>query len=245
MHIVVILHPVRDPASFTVTRTAQKIFVHREQYSLNPSDKNALEAALRLGGTVTAVALGGAPAEDYLRLARAMGAQRAVQIKAPATADAGAVVSILQNALEHIGAADVIVLGDEVLDADLAQVGPRLAGDRERGWAFIAHAHALTVDGAVVRATVRTPDGFHQVEADLPAVISIAADSNKPRYAHGRDIMRFYKAADAVEVLEVEGVESSVEARGESYPSERELGVRLSGAVKDMARQVADVMAKS
>ena len=243
MNSLVILHPLRDPASFTVSRKAQKIFVHREQYSLNPSDKNALEAALRLGGSVTALALGGAPAEDYLRLARAIGVQRAVQIKAPAIPDAGAVVSVLQNALEQLEPVDLILLGAEVLDADLAQVGPRLA--QERGWAFIAHAHTLTVDEAVVRAIVRTPDGFHQVEADLPAVIAVAPDSNKPRYAHGRDIMRFYQSTEAVEVMEADEIVSNVEARGESYPPERELGVWLSGAVPELARQVADVIRTS
>ena len=243
MNSLVLLHPLRDPASFTVNRKAQRIFVHREQYSLNPSDKNALEAALQLGGSVTAVALGDAPAEDYLRLARAMGAQRAVQIKAPASADASAVVSILQSALEQLEPMDVIFLGAEVLDADLAQVGPRLA--QERGWAFIAHAHALSVEGAGLRAIVHAPDGFHQLETDLPAVISIAPDSNKPRYAHGRDIMRFYQSTEAVEVMEASEVAMNVEARGESYPPERELGVKLNGALPELARQVADVIRKN
>ena len=63
MNILVLLHPIRNPASFTVNRKAQKIFTHRDEYVINPADKNALEAALRLGATVTAVALGEAPAE--------------------------------------------------------------------------------------------------------------------------------------------------------------------------------------
>ena len=83
MNIVVLLRAGRDPASFTVNRKAQKIFVHRDEWRVTPADLNALEAALQLAGsehTVVAVSIGGPGAQEALYLARAMGAARALQV---------------------------------------------------------------------------------------------------------------------------------------------------------------------
>src|SRR5262245_20824237 len=128
MTILVWLHAVHDPASFTVNRKAQKIFYHRDDYLLNPADKNALEAALQLGGTMIAVSIGEGPADDVVRQARALGATRAIRVSDPALAqvDASAHVAVLQRLITHLGGVELVLLGAEVLDSDLAQVGPRL-----------------------------------------------------------------------------------------------------------------------
>jgi electron transfer flavoprotein beta subunit len=256
MNILVILRAVLDPSGFTVNRRAQKIFVNREQYVVNPSDKNALEAALCLAGaddTVVAVALGDAPAEDALRQAKAMGAGRALLVRDPAlkNADAAVVVGVLKRLAAHLDETRLILLGAEVLDADLAQVGPRLAAALD--WPFIGGAHQLAVKrGSVISALAPQPDGFHEFEADLPAVVSVAPDSNKPRYAPGAKIINTYKDKHAVEThtaadlqLAEADLTSLAELRGESFPPERELGKRLEGDADEVARQVAEVIRKA
>ena len=63
MNIVVVLRAVQDPAGLMINRRAEKVFVNRESYRLNPSDHNALEAALAAAGdthAVIAVSYGGA-----------------------------------------------------------------------------------------------------------------------------------------------------------------------------------------
>ena len=132
MNIFVILRAVKDPAGLTVNRKAHKVFVNREEYIFNPSDRNALEAALRLAGQVTVAACGGAPAEQVLRDARAMGAERAYLLKDRTLerADAGALTLALSRLLDRIGGADLVLCGAECLDADLARAWPRLCTGR-------------------------------------------------------------------------------------------------------------------
>ena len=86
MNVLVILRSVPDPAGFTVNRKAQKVFVNRARFMVNPTDRNALEAALTLAGAddrVTVAALGDQVARQALQMARAMGAGRAVCVRPP------------------------------------------------------------------------------------------------------------------------------------------------------------------
>jgi electron transfer flavoprotein alpha/beta subunit len=253
MNIVVLLQAVRDPASFTVNRKAQKLFVNREAFIINPSDLNALEAALTLayvGGTVTALAWGGAPAEDALYQARAMGASRALLVRDAALpdADAGAVTRVVQGALEHLGGADLILLGADVLHADLAQVGPRLAA--HLGCAFVPGAVALESADGAVRAVVRDGAGYRRLESGLPAVVSVQRNANQPRYAPAGSIIRVYAEPGAVEAvaladlnLDPETLAPQASVRGESFPPERTLGERAEGSADEIVRRIAVLIA--
>ncbi len=256
MNILVILRAVLDPNEFTVNRRAQKVFVNREQFIINPSDKNALEAALSLAAesdTVVAIALGDAPAEDALRQARALGAGRALLVRDAAlkNADAAVVTMTLQRLVSHLDQVKLILLGAKVLDADLAQVGPRLAA--ALNWPFIEDVHHVEVaEGAVVRAIAPQSGGFHTLEADLPAVVSLAPHSNKPRYAPGAQIINTYQDKHAVETHTTTDLQFSeseltplTEPRGESFPPEREPGKQLEGTSDEVARQLADVIRKT
>jgi len=230
MNILVFLRVVRDPAGITVNRKAQKVFINRENYLLNPADKNALEAALTIAAdhTLIAVALGGAPAEDALRQARALGAHRAVLV--PETlADALTLTTALHKVIEHMGSAELIVLGADVLDADTAQVAPRLAAALARP--LISAAHQITLIPTTVQGIARQADGFHTLEADLPAVVTVSRDSNKPRYANAAHIMNMYRAPDAIERLSLadlglsaDDLQPVTDYRGDSFPAEREFG---------------------
>jgi len=248
MNILVILRAVQDPSGLSVNRRAQKVFINREQYLFNPSDRNALEAALQLGGRVTVLGLGGAPAEQVLRDARAMGAARAVQIRDEGlkNADAFVLTGVFQRAIEQLGGIDLVLLGAEVLDSDNGQIGPRLAEALD--WAFIGNAHELKVSGETLTAIVARGRAFARVEADLPAVATVAPDSNKPRYAHAGRVIAAFSDAAAVEIrsaadlgLSEANLQPVTEWRGESFPPERELGKRLEG---DVAAQLVETLRK-
>lgn len=252
MNIVVILRAVRDPASFTVNRKAQKIFIHREQFICNPSDRNALEAALALKDSqVTAVSYGGAPADDLLRLARALGASRSVLLGEASlqNAEAGAVTRALLTALSGLGTVDLVLMGHEVLDADLAQVGPRLA--QALGWPFVEGAWQVEAfEEAGVRAIVsagRALAAGRAVEADLPAVVSMRRDSNRPRYAAAGPVINAYSQAEAVEVIPADRLGLGGEAArvlfgGKAFPPERSLGEVLDGARPETLQTLAAVL---
>ena len=141
MNILVVLRPVHDPAGFTANRKAQKIFVNREGHILNPSDRNVLEAALALAGTggeVISVALGGEPATETLRMARATGAGRGICIAADSALDPLGVTSILQHLINYLGGVDLVLLGAEVLRL---RTRPRWA----HGWRRRSTGHMPTM----------------------------------------------------------------------------------------------------
>ncbi|MCS6910734.1 MAG: hypothetical protein NZM11_09240 [Anaerolineales bacterium] len=246
MNTLVILRAIQDPAGLSVNRRAQKVFINREQYIFNPSDRNALEAALRLGGEVTVLGVGGAPVEQVLRDARAMGAARAIQVTDEALKDADALVltHVFKRAIEQVGGVVLVMLGAEVLDGDGAQIGPRLAEALD--WAFVGNAYELKVNHNTLTAIVARGRAFARVEADLPAVVAVAPDSNKPRYAHAGRIISIFSDANAVEVWRLADLDLSeselqpvTELRGESFPPERELGKRLEG---DVVAQLAETL---
>ena len=249
MKILVVLRALQDPAGITVNRKAQKVFVNRPQWVFNPSDRNALEAALRLGGDIVVAAVGGAAAEQGLREARAMGARRALLLRDQALADADAfgLANALKAVVHHLGGVDLVLCGSQVLDADLAQVGPRLA--QALDWPFAANAHAVqAADGEVALITSRRGE-WRQAALTLPAVVAVAPDSNKPRLPAGQQIINVYTDPGAVETLTAADLGLSeaelqplTEPRGQSFPAERELGRRLDG---DIAGQLADILRKA
>lgn len=259
MNVVVVLRALRDPAGFTVNRKAQKIFYNRDLYRLNPADANALEAGLALadaGHSLAAVAYGGGPAQDVLYQARALGAHRALwvhddRLDAPpagrSPADGAVVVRLVMRALDHLGGADLVLLGSEVLDADLAQVGPRLAAALDLP--FVEAAWQVALDGRAITAVVKTAQGYRRYGADLPAVVSLAAGSNRPRYAPAAAIIRVYAEIDGVTAvtpadldLDDAALEPLVVRRGESFPPERTPGRRLEGDITGQVRALAKLL---
>ena len=252
MNILVVLRPVRDPAGFTVNRKAQKIFSNREGFILNPSDRNALEAALGAvgaDGSVTVAAIGDEPALDALRMARAAGAGRAICV-APRTGlalDAGGFTQVLQQLVAHLGGVDLVLLGAEVLDADLAQVGPRLASALD--WPFVERAYQASVlpDGGLGLVVADSDGAYRLLGVDGPAVATVAVDSNKPRFAPAAQIITLYTNPEAVECLALAelGLDAAEVApatvmRGESFPPERTLGHVVGG--QDAVRQLAEAI---
>lgn len=249
MKILVVLRAIQDPAGITVSRKAQKVFVNRPQWVFNPSDRNALEAALRLGGDIVVVAVGSAAADQVLRDARAMGAGRALLLrdKALANADAFVLANALKAVVHHLGGVDLVLCGSEVVDADLAQVGPRLA--QALDWPFAANIHSVQGGDGEVGLIANRRGEWRQAALTLPAVVAVARDSNKPRLPAGQHIINVYTNPAAVEALTAADLglgeaelQPLTELRGQSFPAERELGRRLDG---DVAGQLADILSKA
>ena len=252
MNILVLLRSVLDPAGFTVNRKAQKVFVNRQRFIVNPADRNALEAALALGGaqdTVTVAALGGPAAGQTagqaLQMARAMGAQRAVCVEATAGLDAVGVTRVLQALVAHLGGVDLVLMGGEVLDSDMAQVAARLAAALD--WQFVEGARQASAQPGGLGLVVAEDGGYRLFGAELPAVASVARDCNQPRFAPAMAIMQVFTDAAAVETitladlaLDLADLAPVTVARGESFPPERTLG-RLAEA-DDAIRQIADML---
>ncbi|HEX9381710.1 MAG TPA: electron transfer flavoprotein subunit beta/FixA family protein [Gaiellaceae bacterium] len=161
--------------------------------ALNPFDSHAVEEALRLKestgeGEVVLVSMGPAKAQDALRKALAMGADRAVLVsdEGAAGADLVATSYALAKALER-ESADLILFGQQAGDSDGAVLWAAVA-DRLR---LPVASQAAEVEHADGKLTVKrqTEFGYDVIEAPLPAVVAVSDAINEPRYPSLKGIM--------------------------------------------------------
>jgi len=188
--------------------------------ALNPFDANAVEEALRLKdaggeGEVVLVSLGPAKAQDALRKALAMGADRAVLVSDDGAegADLVATSAALAKALEREGA-DLILFGQQANDSDGAVLWAAVA-DRLRLPVVSQAAEVSHADG---KLTVKrqTEFGYDVIETPTPAVIAVSDAINEPRYPSLKGIMGAKSKPQETVSLSDLGVDA-VESRTEVY----------------------------
>ena len=164
---------------------------------MNPDDKAGLEAALRLkdqyGAEVTVVTMGLPKAEEVLREAMAMGADKGVLVtdRVLGGADTWATSTTLAGALRNIDY-DLIITGRQAIDGDTAQVGPQIA--EHLGLPVISYAQDIKVEGNSVVVKRQYDDGYHMVKAQMPCLITALAELNEPRYMTPGGIFDAYDA---------------------------------------------------
>ena len=178
--------------------------------TLNPTDLNAVEEALRIKeaqeGEVVLISLGPERAIDSLRKALAMGADRAVLIsdEAAAGSDLLGTSYALAKALER-ESADLILFGQQASDSDGAVLWAAVAERLRRP--MISQAAELTVEGGSVTGKRQTEFGYDVIRAPLPAVVAVADSINEPRYPSLKGIMGAKKKQQDVVSLADLGIE--------------------------------------
>jgi electron transfer flavoprotein beta subunit len=256
MRIIVILRRVLDPAGIVAHRRLRRLFVNREEYLLQPADRCALEAALRIKETSDAevVVVSGQPepSDDTLRRGLAMGADRAIYLSGESfdNADDAVVVRALRAAIEQLGGADVVLSGMATLDTGQGQLGIRLA--EALGWPQIVGAWSVEAANGHLQAVRRDGDKYVLVEADLPATVTVQPGALKPRYANGVRLINIFRGEgeiaealeqwDVADLLAPDDLAPLLESRGHDFPPERKRGERVEGAPEEMARTVADAL---
>jgi len=150
----------------------------------NPADRNALELALTLrgdGGSVTAISMGPESAEEVLREAIAQGADKALLISdaAFAGADTYATAVTLAAAANKLGSFDLVICGDYSVDGGTGQVAAKLS--QLLNMSLATRVKEAALNGETLSLTRVHELGEIKMEAALPAVLSVAKDSNKPR----------------------------------------------------------------
>jgi len=160
--------------------------------SMNPFDEIAVEEAVRLkekgaATEIVAVSIGVAKAQDTLRTALAMGADRAILIQTDAEVEPLAVAKILAKIVEE-EAPGLVILGKQAIDDDSNQTGQMLAAltGRPQG----TFASKVEVEGGSVKVTREVDGGLETVSLQIPAIITTDLRLNEPRYASLPNIMK-------------------------------------------------------
>jgi electron transfer flavoprotein beta subunit len=204
--------------------------------SINPFDEIAVEEAIRLkekgsATEVVAVSIGPAQAEDTLRTALAMGADRGILIGFDAELEPLAVAKVLKAvAIEE--KADLIILGKQAIDYDCDQTGQMLAA--LLGWPQGTFASKVTVDADSLIVT-REVDGGHQtVKLKLPAIVTADLRLNQPRYASLPNIMKAKKKPVTKKALDALGIDvhPRLEILKMAEPPRRKAGVKVASVAE-------------
>ena len=165
---------------------------------INPDDKNAVEAALKLkdetGCKVVVVTMGPPPAQGMLRELLAMGADEAVLVSARefGGSDTFATSQILAAAIKKIGLEDddIVYCGRQAIDGDTAQVGSQIA--EKLGIPQISYAADIKKEGSKVTVKRMLEDGYMTIQTQTPCLLTCIKELNVPRYMSIKGIMGCY-----------------------------------------------------
>src|SRR5947199_5888763 len=204
--------------------------------ALNGFDANAVEEALRLkdatgGGEVVLVSLGPAKAQDALRKALAMGADRAVLISDDAVAGSDLVATsyALAKGLERQDA-DLVLFGQQAGDSDGAVLWAAVAERLRRP--LVSQAAEVTHADGKVTVKRQTEFGYDVIEAPLPAVVAVSDAINEPRYPSLKGIMGAKsKPQETVSLADLgaDGLESRTEVYALNDPPARGDSRKIEG----------------
>jgi electron transfer flavoprotein beta subunit len=215
--------------------------------SMNPFDEIAVEEAIRLkeagkAEEVIAVSIGVKQAQETLRTALAMGADRAILVEAADDVHTDieplAVAKILKAVIdaEHPG---LVLAGKQAIDNDMNATGQMLSA--LLGWSQGTFASGLEIDGDTALVTREVDGGLQTIKVKMPAIITVDLRLNEPRYASLPNIMKAKKkpldektAADyGVDVTPRLTVVKTTE------PGTRKAGVKV-GSVDELIAKLKD-----
>jgi electron transfer flavoprotein beta subunit len=229
--------------------TEEKIKIHEGRISeegvkfvMNPYDEYAVEEAIKLkeqhGGEVTVAAVGPSRAENALRTALAVGADKAIIVDDAALFGDEYTLSKVLAAAARLKSYDIIITGYMSVDSGAAQGGPRLA--EELGIAHISTVTKLEVEGNQVKAERDVEGDVEIINTALPVLITAQQGLNEPRYPSLPGIMKAKKKplerlnADDLE-LNAEDIRGKTEIIDQFAPPAKQAGRILQGELKQQA----------
>ena len=163
--------------------------------SMNPFDEIAVEEAVRLkeagkATEIVAVSVGPAQAQETIRTALAMGADRGILVKSDTYVEPLGIAKILKGVIEA-EKPDLVILGKQAIDDDCNQTGQMLSA--LLGWAQATFASKLEINGAEATVTREIDGGLQTIKVKMPLIMTTDLRLNQPRYASLPNIMKAKK----------------------------------------------------
>ncbi|MGZ9812125.1 electron transfer flavoprotein subunit beta/FixA family protein [Pseudoroseicyclus sp. H15] len=215
--------------------------------SMNPFDEIAVEEAIRLkeagkADEVIAVSIGVKQAQETLRTALAMGADRAILVVAADDVHTDieplAVAKILKGIVdaEEPG---LVIAGKQAIDNDMNATGQMLAA--LTGWAQATFANKLDVEGDSATVTREVDGGLQTIKVKLPAIVTTDLRLNEPRYASLPNIMKAKKKPMEEKTPEDYGVDVTprLSIVSTSEPPTRQAG-EMVGSVDELVSKLKE-----
>ena len=204
--------------------------------SMNPFDEIAVEEALKLKeagkvSEVVVVSIGPAQAQETLRTALAMGADRAILVKNDEAVEPLAVAKILKGVVEA-EEPKLVILGKQAIDDDANQTGQMLSA--LLGWAQATFASEVELSEASANVTREVDGGLQTIEVKLPAIVTTDLRLNQPRYASLPNIMKAKKKPLDEKTPADYGVDTAPRLKilKTEEPSGRKAGVKVASVAE-------------
>ncbi|MBO6481918.1 MAG: electron transfer flavoprotein subunit beta/FixA family protein [Pelagibacteraceae bacterium] len=196
MKILVVVKRVIDyNVQIRVKEDGSGVHTDNVKMSTNPPDDNAVEEAVKLkeagkAKEVVAVTIGDEKAQETVRKALAVGADRGVHVKTEGDVEPLGAAKILKKIVEK-EKPELVLLGKQAIDDDTAQRGQMLAAIL--GWPQGTFASKLEIKNKVLEVIREVDEGLETIEINLPAVVTCDLRLNEPRYASLPNIMKAKK----------------------------------------------------
>jgi electron transfer flavoprotein beta subunit len=240
MKILVPVKRVPDPATtIRVLPNGSGIATDNVKWVINPFDEIALEEALRIkekqgAGEVVLLSVGQQAWQEQMRTGLAMGADRAILVRADSPLDTSAIARIMA-AIVGNEKPELVIIGKQAIDDDSNQVGQMLA--ELLGWPQATFASKVEIAGDRCTVVREADGGLETVAFPLPAVITTDLRLNEPRYASLPGIMKARKKPLTEIAVDSLGIDLTpkVKIKIMQAPEKRQAGRKL-GSVQELVQ---------
>ena len=204
--------------------------------STNPPDDNAIEEAVKIkeagkAKEIVAITIGDDKAQETVRKALAVGADRGIHVKADGIIEPLAVSKILKAVVEK-EKPDLIFMGKQAIDDDCNQTGQMLAA--LLNWPQATFASKIDVKDKSLEVTREVDEGLETIEVNIPAIVTCDLRLNEPRYASLPNIMKAKKKPlDQMSATDL-GVDTKprIEQIKVEEPPKRKAGIKVSSVAE-------------
>lgn len=219
LHIIVCIKQVPDTHKVKVDSENSTLIRGSIENKINPDDLHAIEMALYLKGKynsiITVITMGPLHAEDVLREAFSLGADKAVLISDSRFAGSDSLITskILSRAISKLGRYDIVITGVEAIDGNTSNVGYQLS--EFLNIPLITQIHAIEIKDDIAVIERLYGHEYQKIKVGLPILLAVDKDANRVRFSRLVDIKTsFEKDFTLITMDDIGGIEDEYGLKG-------------------------------